>query len=615
MSLNRKDAALLEHAFAHAPIGKALVGLDGRWMQVNLALCKLLGYSERELLTVTFQEITYADDLASDEENVRHLLDGRSSSYRIEKRYVRRDGEIVWAMLNVSLVRGDEGEPLFFVAQIQDITEGKLLERRLAENERLYRLLTEHSADIIARLDRDNVCLYVSPSCERILGYAPEELLGTYAHDYLHPEDAAELRSDAAAPPPGPNERLLVFRARRKDGAYAWLEASSNVLLDESGVVRETISVLRDITAQKRYLEENDRLRSRHERIEEDLQRSEDNYRSLVDEFPEAIVLARGGQWLYANDAAVKLLGADSKEELLRRSVYEIVHPEFHDRIALRISRVEIARETLDAMEEKFVRLDGDVIDVEIVCIPALYKKQEMCCLLIRNSTERKRTQELIVHSEKLAVAGQFAAAIAHEIRNPLTAIKGFLQLLMRDATDKSRFFDVIFSEMNRIEMITNELLMIAKPQAVKFAKKDIRFLMQQVVSFMDAQANMNNVLLQVDYGPVDLFVLCDENQLKQVFINFLKNAIEAMPDGGLMRIHMSASKTGECIVRFADQGGGIPEEVLQKLGEPFYTTKESGTGLGLMVTKRIVEQHGGDIRFSSKLGEGTTVEVTLPSA
>ncbi|HZG76692.1 MAG TPA: ATP-binding protein, partial [Paenibacillus sp.] len=250
-----------------------------------------------------------------------------------------------------------------------------------------------------------------------------------------------------------------------------------------------------------------------------------------------------------------------------------------------------------------------------IVCIPAVYRKTEMHCLLIRDIAEQKRTQELIVHAEKLAVAGQFAAAIAHEIRNPLTAIKGFLQLLMRDVTDKSRFFDIIFSEMSRIEMITNELLILAKPQAVKFAKKDIRFLMQQVVSFMDAQANMNNVLLQVDYGPSDLLVLCDENQLKQVFINFLKNAIEAMPDGGLMKIHMSRSASGVSTVRFTDQGSGMPEEVLEKLGEPFYTTKETGTGLGLMVTKRIVQQHGGDVRFSSKLGEGTTVELTLPLA
>jgi len=428
-------------------------------------------------------------------------------------------------------------------------------------------------------------------------------------------DPSATLAPDASLPGAESDELLFVFRARRKDGAYVWLESSSNVLRDEAGRIQEIISVLRDVTAQRRYLEENDRLRHRHERIEEDLQRSEDNYRSLVDEFPEAIILARGDRWVYVNDAAARLLGAQSREELLRRSVYDIVHPEFHSRIAMRMQTVERGREPLEAMEEKFVRIDGETIEVEIVCIPAMYEKTEMSCLLIRNSTERKRTQELIVHSEKLAVAGQFAAAIAHEIRNPLTAIKGFLQLLMRDATDKSRFFDVIFSEMNRIEMITNELLMIAKPQAVKFAKKDIRFLMQQVVSFMDAQANMNNVLLQVDYGPADLHVLCDENQLKQVFINFLKNAIEAMPDGGLMKIHMSRSETGGSAVRFIDQGGGMPEEMLEKLGEPFYTTKESGTGLGLMVTKRIVQQHGGEVRFSSKVGVGTTVELTLPPA
>jgi PAS domain S-box-containing protein len=615
MSLNRKDTALLEHAFSQAPIGKALVGLDGRWLQVNRSLCELLGYSESELLAVTFREITYPDDLALDETNVRELIDGRASAYRMEKRYVHRSGEVVWALLDASLVRDEDGGPLFFVAQIQDISERKRMEERLAENERMFRLLTEHSADIIARHDHRNVCLYVSPSCRRILGYDPEELIGTHAFDFLHPEDAAALESDASLPAVESDERLLVFRARKKDGAYVWLESSSNVLRGEAGDMRETISVLRDVTAQRRYLEENDRLRDRHERIEEHLQRSEDNYRNLVDEFPEAIVLAQGDRWIYANDAAVRLLGAGSREELLHRNLHDIIHPDFHDRIERRMQTVERGREHLEPMEEKFVHMNGEPIDVEVVCIPAVYEKVEVRCLLIRNSTERKRTQELIVHSEKLAVAGQFAAAIAHEIRNPLTAIKGFLQLLMRDVTDKSRFFDIIFSEMSRIEMITNELLILAKPQAVKFAKRDIRFLMQQVVSFMDAQANMNNVLLQVDYGPSDLLVLCDENQLKQVFINFLKNAIEAMPDGGLMKIHMSRSVAGVSTVRFTDQGTGMPEEMLEKLGEPFYTTKETGTGLGLMVTKRIVQQHGGDVRFSSKVGEGTTVELTLPTA
>ncbi|HZG78146.1 MAG TPA: PAS domain S-box protein, partial [Paenibacillus sp.] len=112
MSLNRKDAALLEHAFAQAPIGKGLVGLDGRWLQVNRSLCEFLGYSESELQAMTFQEITYPEDVALDESNVRGLLDGRFSAYRMEKRYIRRSGEVVWALLNVSLVRGEDGGPL-----------------------------------------------------------------------------------------------------------------------------------------------------------------------------------------------------------------------------------------------------------------------------------------------------------------------------------------------------------------------------------------------------------------------------------------------------------------------------------------------------------------------
>jgi len=611
MGLERKEDALFEHAFTYAPIGKALVGLDGRWRQVNRALCEFFGRSEAGLLTGTVQECAHPDDANADAADFARLLDGLIPSYRIERRFLHKSGEIVWALHCVSLVRDSQGEPLFFVAQFQDITERKALEQRLSESERLYRMLMENSADIIARHSPENICLYVSPSCRRILGYDPEELIGVSAYEFLHPEDAAALRPSPQ--PASTDERFLVFRARRKDGSYVWLESSTNALRDESGALKESVSVLRDITAQKRYIEENDRLRHNRDRIEEDLQRSEDNYRRLVDEFPEAVILAQGERWVYVNDAAARLLGAESKEELLQRTAYETVHPDYHDRIRMRIRDVEVGREPWGPMEEKFIRLDGQVIDVEVVCIPAVYRKSEIRCLLVRNVTEQKRTQELMLHSEKLAVAGQFAAAIAHEIRNPLTAIKGFLQLLTRDMGDKSRFFDVIFAEMNRIEMIANELLILAKPQLVKYAGKDVRFLMQQVVSFMDAQANMNNVLIQVEYPAADLVVSCDENQLKQVFINFIKNAIEAMSGGGIIKIRLGKTGDGSVSIRIIDHGVGMSDDNLAKLGEPFYSTKENGTGLGLMITKQIIQQHGGDVRFYSKLGEGTTVELTLP--
>jgi signal transduction histidine kinase len=224
-----------------------------------------------------------------------------------------------------------------------------------------------------------------------------------------------------------------------------------------------------------------------------------------------------------------------------------------------------------------------------------------------------KKSYELLQASEKLAIAGQMAAGIAHEIRNPLTALKGFLKLMRNGSEGKKEYFDIMDSELDRIELILSELLLLSKPQQnMALQRKELLNLLHQVVVLLETQASLNNVQLMTRSLSDQLYINASENHMKQVFINIIKNAIEAMPSGGEITVEVEQTDS-QVIVSITDQGFGIPEEHLTKIGEPFYSTKQTGTGLGLAITQKIIESHGGTIKISSRLGEGTTFVVMLP--
>ena len=251
------------NAFTFAAIGMAVVGTDGRFIQVNDALCQMVGYSAEELLRTTFQHITHPDDLERNLENVRQLLDGEVSTFQTEKRYVHRLGHEVWLLLNVSLVRASDGTPVHFVSQMLDISEEKAGEARLRELELRYRTLVEQLplATYIRPLDLGKPNLYVSPQVEAMLGYSvdewetnPDLLAGI-----VHPEDRERVLGDAAHLRLTGEPLLEEYRYIHRDGRTVWVQ-------DETYLVREggeacVQGYLLDITERKEAEEERDRLR------------------------------------------------------------------------------------------------------------------------------------------------------------------------------------------------------------------------------------------------------------------------------------------------------------------------------------------------------------------
>lgn len=208
---------LFENAFTHAAIGMALVGLDGSWLRVNPSVCRLVGYSEAELLASTFQDITHPDDLDKDLENVAQLLSGQIQSYHMEKRYRRKDGQMVWALLSVTLAHSPEdGAPLYFISQIQDITA-----RKEAEQDR--DLMFELPLFFRAVFSIDGCFQRVSPQWMAALGYSREELHGKRIIDLVHADDLAPTVAALTGILSGKGARSFQNRVRRADGSYLWL--------------------------------------------------------------------------------------------------------------------------------------------------------------------------------------------------------------------------------------------------------------------------------------------------------------------------------------------------------------------------------------------------------
>ncbi|WP_343043471.1 ATP-binding protein [Paenibacillus tengchongensis] len=270
----------------------------------------------------------------------------------------------------------------------------------------------------------------------------------------------------------------------------------------------------------------------------------------------------------------------------------------------------------LPPVETIRLKRDGSIIEVSVSTsiIRDEEGKPKAFVHVSRDMTERNRIEELLRRSEKLTTVGQLAAGVAHEIRNPLTTLRGFLQLQREKQLLIPLHVDLMLSELDRINMIVSEFLILAKPQAVHFQLRDVRHILQDVISLLSSQSHLFGIEFEAQYSEAPATVHCEENQLKQVFINILKNAIEAMPEGGTIKVAQDIDDSSAVIV-ISDEGVGIPEDMLPKLGEPFLTNKETGTGLGLMVSQRIIEAHKGSLEIKSEYQQGTEVTIKLPSA
>ncbi|MGD6817391.1 ATP-binding protein [Metabacillus sp. 84] len=234
----------------------------------------------------------------------------------------------------------------------------------------------------------------------------------------------------------------------------------------------------------------------------------------------------------------------------------------------------------------------------------------------VNSTKENAFLRARVIKSEKLAIVSELAASVAHEVRNPLTVVRGFIQLIGTDrrstGTQKDEYITLILSELDRAQDIITDYLNLAKQQYYEKNEVSLSLLLSEVVKIMTSYANFKNVHFKNSIAP-NLYVYGDASRLKQVFLNLLKNAIEAVAESD-GEVKITAYASHEFIrIKIKDNGVGMTSEQLARLGEPYFTLKERGTGLGLTVTFSIVEQHEGTLRYQSEPGAGTSATVSLP--
>ncbi|SDM80845.1 two-component system, sporulation sensor kinase A [Paenibacillus sp. yr247] len=464
--------------------------------------------------------------------------------------------------------------------------------------------LKEHLIDSLMNLTNDGIVvvdingtvLEVNKKFEELHGWTREEVIGKVLPmtPDNYKEDALRLYQSLLN-----GEQIKDFEAikLRKDGSTFYANVTVSPVKNNEGFVIGFVGVERDISEKKR--------------VEEELLEREKQFRKLIKLNPEPIVLHKDGFVQFANDACCKLFGGASSDEFKGRSIYDFFSSSEKDKVVARLQQVMQSDSYSEFIERRMLKLDGTFFDAEISSIH-VYKNMGIPVVqtVIRDLTERKKSEEAIIRSEKLSLIGQLAAGIAHDIRNPLTSLKGFVHLLKAKNAD---YVDIMMEELEHINYVVNEFMTLAKPHLSYYMESKTQELVQSVIGFLKPHAHLYNVQIQMDMDQDFPAIYCIPDQIKQVLINVLKNAIESMPSGGLIQVSFKNRVTQGLVICVEDQGIGISEERLSQLGEPFFTTKANGTGLGLMVCKRIIEGHGGKLSIQSKINHGTTVEIELP--
>lgn len=425
------------------------------------------------------------------------------------------------------------------------------------------------------------------------LGLLPEQVVGKKLSDFLPLESAKEKHEYYQQAWNGEDH---VTYERNDNGIYY---AASLRPIGKGGQVVEVIGSCIDITKRKQ--------------AEEALKVSESNYRLITDNMGDLIrVLDVDGIVIYASPSHKTVLG-NPPEFYEGKSIFARVHPDDISHSRKQFLHM-ISTQQPSQFEFRMKDADGEWVYMESKKTPVLGENGEIERIIVvaRDISERKKTEEFIRKTEKLAVAGQLAAGVAHEIRNPLTSIKGFLQLIQSELNQPT-YTDIMLAEVESMEKIITDFLMLASPQVSKMSSTDANVLLEHVVTFIQAQAILKNIQIIQETDSELPFLFCDSHQIKRAFIHVLQNAVEATSNGGVIKIQTMKHGPDRIEFRFIDQGSGISEERMKSIGEPFYGLREKGTGLGLMISHKIIEEHGGTIHFESAVNQGTIVKVILP--
>lgn len=482
---------------------------------------------------------------------------------------------------------------------IQDVTLRVKAGDEKRQSEEYYRILFEHSGAAVCVLEPDKTISRTNRRFCQMTGYARHEIEGKMSFlDLVAEGERArmaryhELRRINPSSVPGSYDFTFLNRAGE--------ERRANVTVGLVPGTMQSICSIRDITDEeqtKEYLE------------------------AVLHDSADAIIgLDAGDRIISWNIGAEQLFGY-KESEVIGRHFQLLVPSDLIEAGELqRIGEETRRKGFLKNYETERITKDGRRIKVNLTrsVLKDKMGKFRGTSAIIRDVTEQKALEQQVIHAEKLAAIGQLTAGLAHEMGTPLNIISGRAEYLLSDMSPddpRRESLNVIIGQTERMAQLINNLLEFSRPQKVHFVKLEVPDVVEGVLSLLEAQLVKGKI--QVDFQKADDLpkIEADYNQLQQVFLNIILNAIQAMPNGGRLELKLERESEESIKAVISDTGVGIPSENVPKIFEPFFTTKDSGqgTGLGLAIVAKILRDHGGAIEVWSEQGKGATFTIKLP--
>ena len=620
-----EEAILLtQFAMDRAPDSIILVDDQGNLAYVNNAACVSMGYTREELLSMKVFDI---DPDFPREGWEQHKIDlKRLGRMTFEGRHRAKDGRLfpVEVTTNYCEYKGR----FFGIAFDRDIAERQRADEALKKSEGMLRLITENMSDMIRVTDLQGNNLYVSPSHLHGLGYRMEDRVGKSSFDIVHPDDVEMIINKIAESLPGNKPARVEYRVRHARGHYLWLETVVDLLRDDQGAATTAVMSSRDISDQKR--------------AEQALQKSEERYRSLVENADEAILVIQDGMIKYSNSRAVTMFGY-SEQEFPSIPVLELVHPEDRDEETKRYLQKINGNTAATRHTYRAIFKNGQIAWIEISSALIDWEGRPATLNLITDITarrhaeeEKRNLEERLQRAEKMEALGQLAGGVAHDLNNVLGVLSGYSELLLMEIPEGQRarsHVEKILKSTEKGAAIIQDLLTLARRGVTV---SDVINLNHVVSGFLKTPVFEK----MKDYHPrVTFRTECEEEllnikgspvHLEKTLMNLVSNAAESISEKGVVTIRTQSiyldkpirgydeiEEGDYTVLAVSDTGMGILAEHREKIFEPFYTKKtmgRSGTGLGLAIVWGTVKDHNGYIDVQTKVGEGTTFTLYFPT-
>jgi PAS domain S-box-containing protein len=582
---------------------------------VNDQYLKMLGYAVDELPHTysTFISLLHPDDMDKVQESTKILLGGTRQVGSVELRFKSKSGDWKWILSRGKAVEFDEsGFPTRVVGTIVDIDERKKTEQALQASELMLNKTGEIAKVGGWEIDFENDKVYITEVTKHILetpeDYIPnlEEALSFYTPEYQQTAaDAVQKMQEE-----GINYDLEVevdtYKGNRK-----WVRVIGIPERKGDGAIRiwGTYQDITDLKEAREKLEEySKKLEAMVEERTEKLAESEQRYRRLSDASQEAIFFYNEDGVVEINQAFTDLFGYE-KAEVLGQDGLIFTADESKDFV-----RAQTQSRTSDDFEIVMQKKDGTKFPAWVVGRNLPFDGKMYRVVTVRDLTERREMQKQLLRAERLATLGKLAGSVGHELRNPLGAIRNaayYLNLVAEsDQPNVHETLEIISEEIDQANRIVKDLMDFTRAWSPSYEQVNINL---YLTDFVYRQNHQNGITIETRFGRNIPIIHADTKQLEQIFEKVTHNAVQSMPNGGMLIIKTEMLGDGQIIISFQDTGVGIPENHYEKIFEPLFTTKARGIGLGLPLVKTLVEGHQGSVEVKSKVGDGSTFTIVLP--